>query len=605
MSSAASDQISSVTAGLSLAGLRSYRGLAALAIFILCAAITIGLDGPPPPLPENASPAVFSAARAVKHLAVISREPHPVNSPAHDAVRDYILGAFRETGLAPEVQRAVSANGVPLENIVCRLKGSSPEKAVLMVAHYDSVPTGPGAADDGSSVAGLLETARALKSLPAPKRDIIFLITDGEERGLLGAKAFVDQHPWAHDAGIVLNFEARGTGGASIMFETSDRNGWLIGNLGQAASHPVANSLSYEIYKRLPNNTDFTVFKRAGFSGLNFAFIDGLARYHTPGDSLANLDTGSLQQQGDYMLALAKQFGNASENDPRPGNVVYFDLLGGVLVQYGQSMAIFLLVLAAALLLTVFYMGVRRKQLKISGSLLGLVFMVLAAGAAIVACWIASQLVLALRASLPGIRAGLMYHTGSYISAYALIGLAAAMAVYALASRWIDSRNLALGALSGWFVITILISIALPGGSYLFLWPLLFSLCGWLLVFWKSSASTPWIRGNRLLLILCGIPAIVVVVPMVHKMFLAFAWQSGLIVSMFSGLLLALLIGQITPEAMPRRWLASLLLAVLGIGLLLTAVLRSKSNVENSRMAPAQHIAAGIQGERLQRSGKR
>lgn len=50
-----------------------------------------------------------------------------------------------------------------------------------------------------------------------PKNDIVILISDAEELGLLGAGAFVEHHPWAKDIGLVLNFEARGSGGPSYM----------------------------------------------------------------------------------------------------------------------------------------------------------------------------------------------------------------------------------------------------------------------------------------------------------------------------------------------------------------------------------------------------
>jgi hypothetical protein len=120
-------------------------------------------------------------------------------------------------------------------------------------------------------VAVLLETLRALRSSPPLRNDLIFLFTDGEEPGLLGAKAFVDAHPAA--AALVLNFEARGTSGPAFMFETSEGNGWIVRQFAEAAPYPQANSLSYKAYRNMPNDTDLTIFKKAGIAGLNFAFI--------------------------------------------------------------------------------------------------------------------------------------------------------------------------------------------------------------------------------------------------------------------------------------------------------------------------------------------
>src|ERR1051325_842539 len=282
-------------------GKPSRQRLLTFVFFLIVSFITIALDRPPQPLAKEAQATEFSAERAMTHLAVIARAPHPLDSEEHGAVRDYIVRVLQGLGLTPQIEKTTDSDlDVAVENIVCRLKGTSQEKAVLMVAHYDSVKAGPGASDDGVAVAAFLEAARALKSLPQLKRDIIFLITDGEEKGLLGARAFISDPRWAQDVGMVLNFEARGNGGPSIMFETSDKNGWLISNFGQAASHPTANSLSYEIYKRMPNTTDFTVFRRAGYPGLNFAFIAGPEYYHTPLDSISNVTPGSLQHQGDY-----------------------------------------------------------------------------------------------------------------------------------------------------------------------------------------------------------------------------------------------------------------------------------------------------------------
>src|SRR4030095_8333053 len=108
--------------------------------------------------------------------------------------------------------------------------------------------------------------------------------------------------PWMKDVGLVLNFEARGNSGPSLMFETSTGNGWLMEQFAKAAPYPVATSLSYEIYKLLPNDTDFTIFKDAGFSGFNFSYIDGYAYYHSAIDSVETIDERSLQHHGSYML---------------------------------------------------------------------------------------------------------------------------------------------------------------------------------------------------------------------------------------------------------------------------------------------------------------
>lgn len=551
MSTTASPPVSSGAQGKSQAG-ASQSGLILLFFFVACALVTIAMDQAPRPLPAEASLTSFSAERAARHLASISRAPHPINSAEHDAVRDYILGVLRGLGLSPQVQRTTAINeryGIPgaLENIVCRLKGSTQEKAVLLVAHYDSVAAGPGASDDGSAVAALLEGARTLQALPQLKRDVILLFTDGEEKGLLGAHAFIS-HPWARDVGFVLNFEARGNSGPSIMFETSDRNGWLIKNFGQAASHPVANSLSYEIYKRLPNDTDFTIFRRAGFSGLNFAFIDGLGYYHTSQDSIQNLDPGSLQHQGDYLVELTRQFGNEVSNDPRPANVVYFDVLGKIFVSYGSGTARFMLGLTGMLVTLVFYLGFKRGLLKPGRCGVGIGFMILGVVITVLGAWLISWITLAIK--VRSVQIGLRYHPGFYILCFCAIGLTSGVAFYSAVCKRIGSENVVAGALLGWLILALAVSIYIPGASYICVWPLFFTALGWAGIFAKKETSS--IRRNAFV-VLGGVPAIVLIIPMAHKIFFAFAARSTLIVSVFLGLLLTLLIGPIAAE-LPKRW---------------------------------------------------
>ncbi len=204
----------------------SITGIISLLFIALIALVAINQTSPPGAASASAPPTSFSSGRAMEHVWEIARKPHPVGSPEHAEVQSYILRRLAEAGLDPSVQQttAVNLSGMPLyagtvANITARLAGTDTGKAILLVAHYDSVPTGPGAADNGSSVAALLETARALKEGDPLKNDVIFLFTDAEEAGLLGAKAFVEKHPLAKNVGLVFNFEARGTGGPSVMFE--------------------------------------------------------------------------------------------------------------------------------------------------------------------------------------------------------------------------------------------------------------------------------------------------------------------------------------------------------------------------------------------------
>ena len=135
------------------------------------------------------------------------------------------------------------------------------------------------------------------------------LFTDGEEAGLLGAEAFAASHPWMKDVGMVMNFEARGNKGPSLLFETGPDNGKLIDVVSHNASHPLGSSLFYSLYKLLPNDTDYTVFRRLRVPGLNFAFGENLEAYHSALDTAESLSPASLQHHGANALSLTRALG--------------------------------------------------------------------------------------------------------------------------------------------------------------------------------------------------------------------------------------------------------------------------------------------------------
>lgn len=310
--------------------------MAVLSASLALAALSLARATPPAPLPADAAPDAFSAGRARDTLATLlgDQSPHPVGSASNAALRARLVAALRALGLEPEEQRAFACSPLgscaTVHNLIAWLPGQG-GPALALLAHHDSVPAGPGAADDGHGVALVLEVLRALRDLPR-RAPLAAVFTDGEELGLLGARAFTT-HPRFREIGVVLNAEARGTTGPARMFETSDDNAALVAAFS-AAPHPSAQSLSYEIYRRLPNDTDLTVFKDRGVQGMNFAFIGGVQRYHTPRDDLAHLDLGSLQQQGDAVLASARGLLATDLSQRAADNASYVDLLGAVLLRW-------------------------------------------------------------------------------------------------------------------------------------------------------------------------------------------------------------------------------------------------------------------------------
>ena len=562
----------------------------ATALFIVaCAAFSLHQTNPPNVVPASAPLTEFSAERALKHLEVIAKSPHPTGSQAHAEVRDYVLRELSAAGLNPEVQQTTSVNRNwgrmiqvgTVENIIARLPGTAHAgKTLLLSAHYDSRSHSFGANDNGAAVAGLLETVRALKSGEPLKNDLIFLFTDGEEDALLGAKAFASESPWAQNVGLAVNFEARGNTGPSIMFETSDENGWLIKEFARAAPAPVvSNSLAYEIYKLLPADTDLTVYKKSGWSGLNFAYINGSPHYHTQLDSLDKTDLRSLQHHGSYALALAQHFGNIELENQKAANAIYFDVFGWKLVHYSSRWVMPLTVLIAVLFIAVVIAGFRKKRLRVAGVALGfLAFLVLLVSLSFGLAFVWSQIGKS-RSEFAAAPGGL-YSGQLYLLGLAMLAVAGTSALYALCARKFNCESLTVGALLWWVLLLAGVSLYLPGGSYLLAWPLLFSLIGLGVTFWarETYSGKIWI-----VLILCAIPGIMFFVPLIYQTFngLTLAWTSALIG------MLVLLLGTLVPHlhiiTRPQRFLFPSVLALVGLLLLVIGVSASRFDAQHPK----------------------
>lgn len=333
--------------------------LATIAAILVVLGLSALRYAPPPPVLRDAPEDRFSAQRArdvQEKIVSPGGDTRMLGSAANQKARKALAAELTKAGLATTTQRSLSCSHhgacAVVENVVGKLEGSDPSlPAVLLSAHHDSVPASPGASDDGLGVAAVVETARALAAGPKPRRTVVVLLSDGEEDGLLGATAFAVSHPLAKDVKLAVNVDARGSGGPSTMFETSPGNRWLISTIASQVKRPVTTSLFYEVYKRMPNDTDFTAVKRIAH-GLNFANLARIEHYHTPDDSLATTDPGTLQHHGDHALAATRALA-AWEGDPTAaaagGDAVWFDVLAAWIVWWPASWALPLAVVALAL----------------------------------------------------------------------------------------------------------------------------------------------------------------------------------------------------------------------------------------------------------------
>jgi hypothetical protein len=479
-------------------------------LLVAVGALALHFSAPPRPVPASAPQDAFSAERAMRHVRAIAREPHPLGSPAHAQVREYIVDEMSRLGLQPQTQETTIA-GISgwwparlarVTNIVGRWPGTGKTaKAVMLVAHYDSVSGGPGAGDDASGVAAILEAVRALQAGPPLQNDLIVLITDGEELGLLGAKAFVEEHPWANDAGVVLNFEARGVSGTSVMFETSDDNGILIRDFARAAPHPAGYSLTSAVYKLLPNNTDLTIFKEAGIPSMNFAFVDGSSYYHTRLDDPEHLSAASLQHHGSYALSLVRHFGNREPDagQMKAADLTYFTVPGIGLVHYSMGMQQALVVAAGVVVLVLVVLALRKGEirwLRLFAAFLVLPAAVALAAATVAALW---AIVTSVHPAYASFLITDPYNRWWYAWGFVAVAACVVTLGAGVLSRRIRAPEWALAAQLLWLNLSIAAIVLLPGAAFLFTVPLLLVSLAWLAyprlewLRWASAAAGVWL----------------------------------------------------------------------------------------------------------------
>lgn len=437
---------------------------------------------PPEPVGRDAPADVFSAERAMDHVRALAQKPHPPGTEEHERVLQGLLSRIRALGLTPTVWEAQGlrmriVDYVRLawvKNVLVRVPGTGDgEKAVLLVSHYDSVATAPGAGDDMSGVATMLETMRALQASPPLENDVIFLFTDGEELGLLGAQAFVDRHPWKDDVGVVLNFEARGQRGTTSMFETSSGNREVIGVYADSVPDPATGSAFYEVYRRMPNDTDFTKFREAGLPGMNFAFLGGEVAYHTMEDTPEKLDAGSLQHHGGTALALVRAFGNRSldpselistdEDSGRPLNAVYSSFFRSFVVHYPEWMALVLAAGGALILAFAMAAGVRRGRIGRGGFIRSFLSLLVLLAAAIGLTLALTSLFGLEEISKPErLRAVPTFSLGLLLIIFSLFSL--------VVRQWSEKVTMDewfAGALGIWLIPAVALSIVVTGFSFL------------------------------------------------------------------------------------------------------------------------------------------
>ena len=318
-------------------------------LLALLAAIAAGCSRPS---------ALFVDTNARAHIGMLAGTigSRPAGSDANQRARDYLIDQLKQIGFDVRVQETDARrheHGLTarVANIIGILPGERSE-AVALVAHYDSSPHAPGATDDALGVGVALEAARVFAANGRRRWSLFVLLTDGEESGLMGAAALVTDRDVMSRLQAYLNLESIGSSGKSVLFETGPGNGWLVAPWARLAPHPRGGSYALEIYQRLPNDTDFSIFKTRDVPGLNFAPVGDSYAYHTARDTPERLTRDLIRTTGENTVAILNALQDVDITQRAAQAATFFDIGATVGVSYGQAMQWVLSI--AALLLGVF-----------------------------------------------------------------------------------------------------------------------------------------------------------------------------------------------------------------------------------------------------------
>jgi len=445
-----------------------------------------------PPSPKSAEPSQFSAHRAefiLRHL-LAENQPHPVGTEENRLVKVRIIDKLKSYQVETVEQKSIGCSSrypgcAWVENVLARIPGRETGPAVLLMAHYDSVPMAPGAGDDGAAVAALLEIARILANDPPYRNPIMFAFTDAEEVGLLGAEAFFKEHAWAKEVGVVLNVEGSGSDGASMLLRTGADNNWIVDAYRRSVYYRYARSLSNEVFKRMPNDTDFSVAQRANLPGIDFAFAGERNHYHTPLDTVDNLNIATLQHHGENLLPLSRLLANKDLNLLQNGDSVYFSLFYRLWLSWpeGYSMlfaclSLLLITLVTVTLILKDHTSIKKVCAGIAVGLLTILAVIFMDFAVFKAVESANGTTVSWPAHLWPFRFCLMGAT-----------LTAGVGTMLILRRFVDFWSLLLGVWLLWALFSVVASWIAPSASNVLLIPTLFAS---LLIYLLSTMPLRW-----------------------------------------------------------------------------------------------------------------
>jgi hypothetical protein len=524
------------------------------------------------PVPTGPFVPGFSAARAQAHVQVLAQAPRPAGSSTNARAREYLMARIRALGLEPEIQvDTVSATSwdwmshgrstmATARNIVVRKRGLARYGAVLAMAHYDSAATTPGAADGGASAAALLETLRVLQAGPPLDNDLLFVFTDADTVQAMGARAFMQSHPWAKQVRVALRFDNAGNRGPLELIGAAHADGFAMDAWTRGAPAPQGSSFMAELYERLPQGGGAAPLATGAFPVLHFATTQGPLGREGMHDLPQRLSSASLQHEGDTMLALLRRLGNANlAFAAPPRGQVYFALPLGGMVHYDYRMIWPLALLACALGAWACRAALRNR---ISGTdivdaMFSVVFITVFAT---FATWLCREALPVLQARYPAAVLADDEGVGWQLAAFMLVPAAVFIALQRRLQRRLGVAATALGVVLAADIALVATCARAPGASYALAWPLLAAQAAWLVL----MGARAWTPARRAAVAVAGaLPALVLLLPATRASF-AFCTPAWLVLPSALVCLLAGMCGMAL-DALARRWLVRPLLVGAGV----------------------------------------
>jgi hypothetical protein len=510
-------------------------------------------------------------------LVEMTRQPHAIGSPGHDANRELLFGRLRSMGLEPQLQTVTAAaadsatvRAATVRNVIARLPGSASSGAVALVAHYDAAPLSPGASDDAFDVAAVLEAARAVGAGGPTRNDVIIVLTDGGEVDGLGARAFVEEHPWAADVAVVVAVEARGGEGPAITVAGTAEGGLPV-DPGSGGG-PGAMSLSQALLGGASRHGGLAPFLDRGSRGLSISTIGSPARRHQPTDVAAAVSEETLQDVGQQLVAVTRNLAEADltafvgvETPP----AAYFTVPFIGLVQYPQSRA---LLIGLGLLGAWALMGVllHLRGALGRGAVAGVVVSLTAVAGSMGLAHALFDFLRDRHAEF-GMLESAFYADGPHVGALAALALAVVSATHALARRWFRVEALLVGALALPLVLSGWVAVTTPSAAAAVQWPLAVALLatGLLMFVGPLHRGSAWTRA---LLVLLSGGFLVLAVPSLELLASAWTFREAMSLGAVFALTALGLLPVLDAMATPRAWTTPMLGVAVAAGLVATAL---------------------------------